>query len=395
MNLLPLRVAPDPQDLRPISQVTVKTLMLHVTDQCNLDCSYCFVKKVPRRMTRETARRALDLFFSPDLAGSLYRPQVNFFGGEPFLELDLMEEVYDLATAPRPNNGRRPVLAVTTNGTLFGPRIQRLLREYGMQVLLSLDGDARTTGEDRPFTSGRNSYRAAAENLPRFVEAAADVMVRCTFHPGALDLRGRVEHLLGLGAPRIALCPVMDHDWEPHVARVEEAYQDLGEWVLERTGPGGIPPLEVTRRLLWDWHAATTGRPRPVRPCPVGHDLLAVDPEGNVMPCHRFLYRPGDWLGTVERPDVLSGRRRPFVEIDSSRMEECRGCAAEPVCGGGCRLVALDRGLGLHDPHPGHCIPMRAHLEMVVRLHAYLLERGWLLAALHPPRPESPEFILN
>lgn len=381
----------------PFPYTPVRTFMLYVTEECNLRCKYCFVEKRPRRMTRETALRAVDFFFSQDASGAAYDLQLNFFGGEPFLEVDLMEQVCRYAVAPRPNNSRRTLLAVTTNGTLFGPRIEALLRQFRMHVLLSLDGGPEVTAADRPYVSGRSSYATAAGNLRRFVDAAADVMVRTTFHPGALDLVGRVEHLLAAGAPRIALCPVMESDWEPHVGALERAYEALGDWMIARSGPDGIPPLEVTRQLLLDWHRARQGQARPRRPCRVGHSLLGVDPEGNVMPCHRFLYRPQDWLGSVGQPEVFSHKRREFVELDSSRMAEaCRGCVAEPICGGGCRLVALDRGLGLHDVHPGHCLPMRAHVRMVARLYECLLESGGLRAVLRPPSlPEAHEAILN
>lgn len=380
----------------PFPYTPVRTLMLYLTEDCNLRCTYCFVNKAPRRMSRPTGRRAIDFFLSQDVSGAAYDLQLNFFGGEPFLETDLMEELCRYASQPRPNNSRRFLFAVTTNGTLFSSRIEGLLRQYRMRVLLSLDGDARVTASDRPYLSGRSSYRAVVANLARFTEAAVDVMVRATFHPTALDLAGRVEHLLGLGAPRIALCPVMECDWESCESELEEAYATLGDWLLERAGPHGIPPLEVTRRLLLDFHLARRGQPRPRRPCQVGHSLLGVDPEGNVMPCHRFLYRSQDWLGSVSEPQVFSSKRREFVDLDSARLGEvCRGCVAEPVCGGGCRIVALNRGLGLHEAHPGHCLPMQAHARMVSRLYDDLARAGWLEAALRFPRTAQVDFILT
>ena len=182
------------------------------------------------------------------------------------------------------------------------------------------------------------------------------------------------------------------------MASTEEAFARLGRWVLGHASEAALPPLEMTRRLLLDWHAHRSGAPRPRRPCQVGHSLLGVDPDGNVMPCHRFLYRPQDWFGTVERPELQTERRRPFVELDSDRMAACRDCEAEPVCGGGCRLVALQQGAGLDEPHPGHCIPMRAHTRMVARVYQALLDRGTLGTVLRSSRQSArprASFILN
>lgn len=335
-------------------------MVMYLTEECNLRCTYCFVEKRPRRMSPETALRTVDLFMERDVAGSEYRLQLSLFGGEPFLEVELIDQVGHHARRQARARGRRVLLSATTNGTLLDSRVEDTIRNHRIHIVLSMDGDSEVTARDRPFLGGRSSHRAVERNLPRFVEVAPDVLVRTTFHPGALDLVGRVRYLLALGAPRIALCPVMDWPWEGRGEAVERAYEDLGEWFLANSSPTGIPPLDVTRRLLSAWHRSLRGGARPRRPCRVGHSLLSVDPDGNVMPCHRFLGRPEDRLGTVIRPEVHSERRRPFVELDSSRMQGCDGCTAEPVCGGGCRVVALKHGRGLDDPDPGHCIPMRA-----------------------------------
>lgn len=140
-------------------------------------------------------------------------------------------------------------------------------------------------------------------------------------------------------------------------------------------------PLAITWDLLRQYHnhrlradsPSGCGGCRPGRPCEVGNSLLAIDPEGNVMPCHQFLYRPQDWLGTAEAPD-LGERRRPYVELTSQDLLGCLGCAAEPVCGGGCRVVALRHGQGLQGVHEGHCLVTRAHARAVFRVYDTLMK---------------------
>lgn len=364
--------------LQPAPQINVNTLMVYLTLACPLDCSYCFVKKVGRRMMADTARKVVDFFFSHQVSGDAPEVQINFFGGEPMLELDRMEEILAYASERAAAARKAIVFSVTTSGTVLSARHEALLARYRVAVLLSLDGDPSITGADRPFRGGRSSHDIVLRNLPRLLEVSRRrLIVRTTFHPSQLRLVDRVEYLLGLGVPTVALCPVLDADWEPYEEAINREYQELASWFLEVCRRGSAPPLDITWMLLRQWHAAHQGAPRPARPCPVGHSLMAVDPEGHVLPCHRFLYRPHDFLGTVDAPDF--GPRQSYLDIHSSKLPpDCDRCAARPVCGGGCRLVALQRGLGLQDVYSGFCIPMRAHAAAAYRIYAELAREGLL-----------------
>ncbi len=90
------------------------------------------------------------------------------------------------------------------------------------------------------------------------------------------------------------------------------------------------------------------------------------------MPCHRFLYRPEDWLGTVEQPKLSPARER-YLHLKSSDILDCEGCMAKMVCGGGCRVVALNQGLTLKSSYASHCITMRAHARAAMRIHDTLV----------------------
>lgn len=149
--------APREAPARRFPYAPVRTLMLYLTLECNLRCPYCFVVKEPRRMTSETARRAVDVFLSRPVSGREYTVGINLFGGEPFLEPERMAEVVEYARRSRPNNARRVLFSATTNGTLYSERIGALVRDAGMAILVSLDGSPEVTAADRPFLSGRSS----------------------------------------------------------------------------------------------------------------------------------------------------------------------------------------------------------------------------------------------
>lgn len=349
----------------------VTNLMLYLEEDCNLRCTYCFVQKKPRRMQLETARKTVEWFLSRNVSGAEPTVCLNFFGGEPFLAVELMEQVAVLCKKMAPAQHKRVELSATTNGTIAGPRVERLLRTYRMSLLVSLDG-TREANRQRPFLSGRESYSVLAQNLPKLVEWAADVIVRMTFTPENLDLVGNVRHALDLGAPRIALCPVLESDWVSHQQALEQAYLELGDWLLSEVRQSRIPPVCLTWQYLRQLDQVRRfGAGRPGRPCNVGTGLLAVDPDGHVMPCHRFLYRPQDWLGTVDSTE-LSPARWQYVHLSSSDMPDCHSCYANSICGGGCRVVVLNSRRKLNDTYPDYCVTMRAHALMVERLYESL-----------------------
>jgi len=360
--------------------------MLYLTEDCNLRCTYCFVDKKPRRMTSEVARKAVEFFLHRNISGAEWQIGITFFGGEPFIELDRMEEVVAIAREPRQDTYKKIRFSATTNATIATPRVERIIKDSNMSLLISMDG-GHGASSYRPFVSGKSSYEHVAKNLPKLVSWSGDAYVRMTFHPGALDLVGNVRHALELGAPAVALCPVVEARWAGHEEALEEAYQALAEWYIEEARRGRILPLEITHIMLRQYHAYRHGAPRTPRPCGVGTYLLGVDPEGHVMPCHRFLYRPQDWLGTVDSPK-LSEKRQKYVHLSSRDILGCDVCVAEPVCGGGCRAVVVNAGIDLTQAHPSFCLVTRAHARAAIRIYD-TLSKEENTAFLHSLHSES------
>lgn len=350
----------------------VTTLMMYLTEDCPLRCRYCFVAKNPRKMSSLTAQKAVEFFLSRAISGVEPRVNITFFGGEPFLELDRMEEVIVFATQLGKKMRKRVSFAATTSGVIAGLQAERLLRTTQMSLLVSLDG-TREGNRQRPFLSGRDSYEVVARNLPKLVEWASDVTVRMTFTPENLDLLSNVRHVFALGAPWIALCPVLEHDWTLHQPALEAAYDELMSWFAAELRDGRTPALDGTWGLIWQIDQSIRFRTeRPKRPCQIATGLLAVDTSGNIMPCHRFLNRREDWLGSVEST-TLAAERWKYVHLASRDLLGCDGCIANQVCGGGCRVVVLSGGGGLNDVNPAHCITLRAHYKAALRVYQELI----------------------
>lgn len=389
-----IRELPVLQTLR--RQVPVTNLMVYLTEECNLRCTYCFVHKKPRHMSVENALKSLHFLLSPEVSADAEEVKLNFFGGEPFLQLPLMEAVWAEWQRIRADfAGKRLQLAATTNGTVVGPRVEKLLRETGMILLVSLDGDAQSNN-DRPFVSGRPSYSVVAKNLPKLVEWSRSVTARVTFHPGSYDLVASSRHALELGAPSVLLAPVVEADWRGHEEALERRYLELADWMISEIQQGRLPNLVYTWEALRWWHELRPQNRRPGRPCAVGERLLAIDPDGNVMPCHRFLYRPKQWLGHLAQP-LDHDKRSIYTDLTSAHIDnDCGRCSARSICGGGCRVVAMQAGGGLYGTHPFHCLITRAHARAVERIYAYLASAAASNQTFAPPAaPDLPEGLLE
>lgn len=370
--LLSLTVKDQPPKYAP-----VRHLMMYLTEECNLRCSYCFVKKEPRFMTRDVALRTVDFLLQRTVSGGVYDLFITFFGGEPFLAVDRMQEVVDYARERRLNQNKIVHFAATTNGTLANARVQKVVQEGAMSLLISLDGGPRANRQ-RPMVSGRESYSRVARNLEKLAAWSPRSLIRVTYTPENLNLAERVREVLALAPLGLVVSPVVEADWNGHEQALEEAYRELEEWFLQEFSQGRRPPLESTWELLRTLTNHLSCQQRPSKACPLGDSILGIDSQGHVLPCHRFLHQPLDRLGTVAQ-DRLPAERWRYVELHTLEISDCATCEVRRVCGGGCRAVALQAGYGLKGVHPHHCLLLRTHFRMAWRIHQALQsqDRYW------------------
>lgn len=361
---------------RPLIPVT--TFMIYVTEECNLRCTYCFVNKQPRHMTLETAKKVVDYCLQPEVSGD-ERISVNFFGGEPLLRTDLLLEV--LAYLKDRPGADRVTFGITTNGTLAGDKVRHFFNEGKAHVLISLDGD-EASHEFRPKVSGGESWSHLQRNLRKLMDWSASASVRMTYHPGSLNLLEKVQAAWELGARWISLCPVVEADWSGHEQELRLQSERLTDWFLSEFLAGRNVPLHHHWNTLLEYHLKQGSRSRPIKACPLGTTLIAFDTAGNILPCHRYLYRKHERFGVVGRQVGLPSRRMNYVHLLRPEISDCDECIARTVCGGGCRVVALEAGLGLSGVHPNHCLLERELVHQLDRIYQQLRDHPRFLPLL-------------
>ncbi|MCW5866021.1 MAG: radical SAM protein [Candidatus Eremiobacteraeota bacterium] len=351
---------------RPLVPVT--TFMVYVTEECNLRCTYCFVKKQPRHMTFETAKKVVDYCLQPEVSGQECIG-LNFFGGEPLLRSELLLDLLGyLRTRPRAD---RVVLGVTTNGTLAGESVRRFVQEGEVQLLISLDGD-EASHHFRPKVSGGNSWGHLRRNLNKLISWSPSSSIRMTFHPGSLNLLDKVLAAQELGAGWILLAPVVEADWSQHHEELRMPSERLADWFISEFRAGKIAALHHYWSCLLQYHLRYGTEERPAKACPLGTSLLAFDTAGNILPCHRYLYRKHERFGVAGRQLGLPPRRWDYVHLSRAQIPDCATCIARTVCAGGCRVIPLEAGLGLNGVHPNQCLLNRELVLQVDRIYQEL-----------------------
>lgn len=356
----------------------VVSLALSVSGDCNLSCDYCYLgtgsRRYNGRMSERTAFRAVDLLFAESFGEK--ELAIVFFGGEPLLNLGLIETVAHRARERAEAEGRGLSLRMTTNGTLLTADVFRSLRSAGISVLVSVDGPRPVHDAHRAFPDGSGSYDAVAENLRTIVRrglladgANGRLKARATVTEDSGPLPEVVSHLRGMGFSTVYLSPVSGPDMSREFAnRLCNDFESLARLELEALLEGGRPTVG---NFLEPILALEVGRKR-MRPCGAGTHYVSVAHDGRLFLCHRFAGDPGFAVGDVDRG--LDRRETARLLRRFERPARCERCWALGLCGGLCFHDMS--AAGDHDssaaPKDHRCELTRRILELSMWLYASL-----------------------
>ena len=365
---------------------TVATLVLELAGDCNLACGYCYANPsaAPRRMTPETAARAVDFLF--DHLPAAGPAGITLFGGEP-----LLNAAVERALAWGAATGRGLGFGLTTNGTTVTPAAVELLDSIDARVTVSLDGDRRAHDRHRRDRRGRGSYDAALRGLRALAERC-DVTVRATVGGPDPDPEAVCDHVWSLGLPRVGIAtadvPAGDPSALDDVAleRLWGGMQALAGRYREQALAGRHLGLTNLDGLLRSVHRGVNRD----HPCGAGIRLLACDVDGGLHTCHRLVGADGHRVGDLEH-GFSPGRQERIAALSLAARPGCAGCWARHLCGGGCYhahhvTTAAPGG----DPLPV-CRWLRRWMHTGLELYAELsLHSPGFLHEFIDPMPASP-----
>ncbi|MDR3560188.1 MAG: thioether cross-link-forming SCIFF peptide maturase [Negativicutes bacterium] len=356
----------------------VKSLCLHVAHDCNLRCGYCFAGTGDFGHSRglmpvEVAERAVDFVIAN--SGARRHCEIDFFGGEPLLNMDTVRHTVAYIRRREAETGKIFKLTLTTNAVLLDEDVVAYLNAENISMVLSLDGRREVHDRIRPGADGSGSYDEAYAGIKRLVDSRGgkNYYLRGTFTALNLDFAADVAAMADLGFDQLSVEPVVtkDADYalkEEHLPLLFAQYDELARHYLARRQAGR--PYEFFHFNL-DLAKGPCVAKR-LSGCGAGHEYFAVTPEGDLYPCHQFVgredYRLGDVFSGVKRPDVSSHFRQTHVLA----KEACHDCWARFFCSGGCHANAELFHATIEKPYSLGCELQKKRLECALMIQAQL-----------------------
>ena len=355
----------------------VKALCLHIAHDCNLACKYCFAEEGEyhgRRalMSFEVGKKALDFLIAN--SGSRRNLEVDFFGGEPLMNFDVVKQLVAYGREQEKLHDKQFRFTLTTNGVLLNKEIQEFANKEMANVVLSVDGRKEVHDFMRPFRGGQGSYDYI---IPKFKEMAesrnqTNYYVRGTFTHYNTDFASDVLSLADEGFEQISVESVVAPETEDYaikasdLPKIMEEYDYLAKEMLKREKEGrGFNFFHFMIDL--------SGGPcvaKRLSGCGSGTEYLAVTPWGDLYPCHQFVGQEEFLMGNVDEGIVRTDLQEEFKCCNVYAREKCQDCFAKFYCSGGCAANSYNFTGRITDTYDIGCEMMRKRVECAIMLKA-------------------------
>ena len=359
----------------------VKALCLHIAHDCNLACRYCFAEEGEyhgRRalMSLEVGKKALDFLIAN--SGSRRNLEVDFFGGEPLTNWQVVKDLVAYGREQEKIHNKNFRFTLTTNGVLLDDEVMEFCNKEMGNVVLSIDGRKEVHDFMRPFRKGAGSYDLIVPKFQKFAESRNqdNYYVRGTFTHYNLDFAADVLHLADLGFKQISVEPVVAPPTEDYAIREEdlpiifEQYDILAKEMIKRHKEGrGFNFFHFMIDL--------TGGPcvyKRLSGCGSGTEYLAVTPWGDFYPCHQFVGNEEFLLGNVDEGIVRTDLTCDFKKCNVYSKKECSSCFARFYCSGGCAANSYNFTGKINDVYEIGCKMQQKRIECALMIKAALAE---------------------
>ena len=365
--------APMAGQLKQKTAGVVKALCLHVAHTCNLNCSYCFASQGKYHgeramMSFEVGKRALD--FLIENSGTRKNLEVDFFGGEPLMNFQVVKDLVAYARSIEQEKGKRFRFTLTTNGVLVDDDVIEWANQECSNVVLSLDGRKEVHDRFRVDYAGNGSWEKIVPKFQKFVQARGgkDYYMRGTFTHNNPDFLKDIQQMLDLGFTELSMEPVVCAAGDPSALTEEdlpivmEQYEKLAELMLERDREGR--PFTFYHYMI-----DLTGGPciyKRISGCGSGTEYMAVTPWGDLYPCHQFVGEERFRLGNIWDGVTNTEVQGEFAACNVYAHPECRDCWARLYCSGGCAANAYHATGSVTGVYEYGCKLFRKRMECAI-----------------------------
>lgn len=370
--------APLAGKLKQKNEGIVKALCLHVAHTCNLNCSYCFASQGRYSgeraiMSFEVGKQALD--FLVQHSGNRHNLEVDFFGGEPLLNWDVVKQLVAYARGIEKQYNKRFRFTLTTNGMLIDDDVIDFANREMSNVVLSLDGRKEIHDRFRKDYAGRGSWDVIVPKFQRLVQARGDrnYYMRGTFTHANPDFLQDIRQMLDLGFTQLSMEPVVCDAADPSALTKEDLpivlqqYEQLANLMLQRDREG--KPFTFYHYMI-----DLTQGPciyKRISGCGSGTEYMAVTPWGDLYPCHQFVGDPAFKLGDVWQGVTNPKVQEQFASCNVYAHPECADCWAKLYCSGGCAANAYHATGSVTGVYHYGCELFRKRMECAIMVAAH------------------------
>ena len=353
----------------------VKALCLHIAHTCNLNCSYCFASQGKYHgeraiMSFEVGKRALD--FLVENSGTRHNLEVDFFGGEPLMNFDVVKKLVAYARSIEKEHNKNFRFTLTTNGVLIDDDVIDFANREMSNVVLSLDGRKEIHDRFRVDYAGKGSFDKIVPKFQKLVEARGgkNYYMRGTFTHANPDFLEDIKTMLDLGFTELSMEPVVCPPGDPaeltdeDMVIVKDQYEKLAELMLERHREGR--PFTFYHYMI-----DLTGGPciyKRISGCGSGTEYMAVTPWGDLYPCHQFVGDEKFKLGNIYEGVTNVEKQCEFADCNVYARPECRDCWARLYCSGGCAANAYHATGAVTGVYKKGCELFKKRMECAIML---------------------------
>lgn len=359
----------------------IKAMCLHIAHDCDLRCKYCFASQgdfqgTRSMMSEEVGKKALK--FLADNSGNRRNLEVDFFGGEPLMNFEVVKALVTYGRSIEKENNKNFRFTLTTNGLQLNSEIIDYVNEHMDNVVLSLDGSKEVNDNMRVTINDKGSYDIIVPKFQELVEKRANksYYIRGTFTKFNKEFAKDVIHMSDLGFYSTSVEPVVTEAKYPYALSEEDLpvicqqYDLLADTYLERHGTD-------KEFSFFHFNVDLSQGPCIVKRlsgCGAGSEYVAITPEGDIYPCHQFVGDEKFKLGNVNEDNYNNHLSHEFKEAHVYNKEKCKTCWAKFYCSGGCHANAYNFNNDINVPYDLGCEMEKKRLEAALYIQANLSE---------------------
>jgi uncharacterized protein len=360
----------------------VKALCLHIAHACNLSCKYCFAEeglyhgKKAELMPYEVGKQALDFLVAN--SGNRRNLEVDFFGGEPLLNFDVVKQLVAYGRELEKTHDKHFRFTLTTNGVLLNDEIMEFANREMDNVVLSIDGRKEIHDMMRPFQRGDGSYDIILPKFQKFAESRGQqkYYARGTFTHNNLDFSKDVLHLADLGFKQISVEPVVAQATDDYALREEDLpklFEEYDKLAAEMVKRHGTDKDFTFFHFMIDLEGGPCVYKR-LSGCGSGTEYMAVTPSGELYPCHQFVGTEGFKMGDVWTGITNTEMQTQFKGCNVYSRPACKDCFAKFYCSGGCAANAYNFTGDIRGNYALGCELQKKRIECAIMIKAATAE---------------------